>query len=121
MSHSLSPNRWHYAVAAAAYFFVAVIAAPVFAASPSVFMEQGTNRPGADYKVLSAGSEGPQYCASACFADTQCRAWTYVRAGNEGPEAQCHLKLDVPHAQATPCCISGVTVGSSMPGRTRGY
>ncbi len=121
MTPTLTPRLWHFAVGGLCYLLIAVVAAPVFGASPSVFMEQGTNRPGADYKVMSAGREGPQYCASACFADTQCQAWTYVRAGNEGPEAQCRLKLDVPHAQATPCCISGVAVGSSAPGRTRGY
>ncbi len=116
-----SPNRWHMGIALFFYFFIAVTTGPGFAANPGVFMERGTDRPGGDYRVLTDGVESPRSCASACAADTQCRAWTYVNKGSEGPLATCHLKLTVPHAQSTPCCVSGVSVGSSEPGRVRGY
>ncbi|MEQ9144343.1 MAG: PAN domain-containing protein [Parvibaculaceae bacterium] len=118
---SSQPNRWHYAFAVVAYLLIAAIASPGFAASPAVFMERNTDRPGGDYRVITAGRDGPRHCAAECAGDDQCRAWTYVQVGNEGPNATCHLKLTVPHPQATPCCVSGVTVGSGEPGRRRGY
>lgn len=116
-----SPTKWHIAFALAAYAFIALATGPGFAAGPALFTERGVDRPGGDYRVLTSGVESPRYCASACAADTQCKAWTYVNAGTEGPAATCHLKLTVPHAQSTPCCTSGVAVGSGSPGRVRGY
>ncbi len=116
-----SPSKWHFAFAIAAYALIALATGPSLAASQGGFMERGTDRPGGDYRVLTSGVESAHYCASACAADTQCRAWTFVNAGAEGPAATCHLKLTVPHAQSTPCCTSGVAVGSSEPGRVRGY
>jgi PAN domain-containing protein len=116
-----SPNKWHILVALTAYALIAVATGPSLAGSQAGFVERGIDRPGGDYSVLTSGVESPRYCASACAADNQCRAWTYVNAGAEGPSATCHLKLTVPHAQSTPCCTSGVAVGSSEPGRIRGY
>jgi len=116
-----SPSKWHILFALVGYAFVALASGPGFAGAPALFSERGIDRPGGDYRVLTSGVESPRYCASACSADTQCRAWTYVNAGSEGPSATCHLKLTVPHAQSTPCCTSGVAVGSSAPGRVRGY
>ncbi|PCJ69206.1 MAG: hypothetical protein COA62_11275 [Rhodobiaceae bacterium] len=116
-----SPSKWHIGIALIFYFLITVATGPGFAANTGAFMEHSTDRPGGDYRVLTNGVESPRYCASACAADTQCRAWTYVNKGTEGALASCHLKLTVPHAEATPCCVSGVTVGSSEPGRVRGY
>jgi len=116
-----TPNKWHIGIALVGYFFIAILTGPSFAASSGVFMERGMDRPGGDYRVLTDGVESPRYCAAACAADTQCLAWTYVNKGTEGPLASCHLKLTVPHSEATPCCVSGVTIGSSEPGRVRGY
>jgi len=87
----------------------------------SGFMERNTDRTGGDFRVFTSGPQGPRHCASECASDAQCKAWTYVAMGNEGPNATCHLKLVVPPAVQTPCCISGVTVGSSTPGRRTGY
>jgi hypothetical protein len=73
------------------------------------FREFSIDRPGGDYRRLEvAASATGETCQGVCDADSQCRAWTYVRPGYVGAEAQCYLKnrLMRPHHQ--PCCISGV-------------
>lgn len=94
----------------AAYLVAAV--SQSWAAGSGPFMEMNTDRPGADYRVMTMSQPVPQSCARACDQDGQCKAWTFVRPGAEGDLATCHLKLDVPFGEATPCCISGVSVGS---------
>ena len=89
---------------------------PAGAASP--FMEPNTDRYGGDYSVVELKSGGPRACDAACTGDSQCKAWTYVKPGIEGPSAMCHLKLTVPHAGASPCCVSGVRVGAGVIGRS---
>ncbi|MEQ9520062.1 MAG: PAN domain-containing protein [Parvibaculum sp.] len=91
------------------------------AATASDFMERNTDRTGGDFRVFASEPQGPRHCAAECASDAQCKAWTYVAMGNEGPDATCHLKLIVPPAVKSPCCISGVTIGSSTPGRRTGY
>jgi hypothetical protein len=69
--------------------------------------EPGTNRPGADYRSFSPRG-GPRDCQAACGDDDQCRAWTYVREGIQGPSPRCWLKGSVPPPTANDCCVSGV-------------
>lgn len=92
---------------------LAMVAAVIFGASPvgatSAFLQENTNRWGADYRVFTPSKASPHACAAACSGDKKCLAWTYVHPGAEGPEALCRLKDTVTHAQANPCCISGVT------------
>jgi hypothetical protein len=38
----------------------------------------------------------------------QCRAFTYVNPGFQGPNARCWLKNSAPQANPSNCCISGV-------------
>jgi len=71
--------------------------------------ESGIDRPGGDYRDFDlAPNPIGEDCKSACDSETQCRAWTYVRPGYNGPAARCYLKDRVlpPHRKA--CCISGV-------------
>lgn len=58
---------------------------------------------------------GPDACREACARDDQCRAFTYVEPGFQGPHARCWLKVDVPVQSAKSCCVSGVK--ESAPGR----
>ena len=50
----------------------------------------------------------------SCFArrhansEDQCKSWTYVKPGIQGPNARCWLKSATPGAKANNCCISGV-------------
>jgi hypothetical protein len=71
--------------------------------------EFSIDRTGGDYHDLDVAPNATgETCKIACDAETQCRAWTYVRPGYLGAEARCFLKdrLMPPHHK--PCCISGV-------------
>lgn len=50
--------------------------------------ERGVDRPGADFSNFDIPGRGPHACQSACFQNGACRAWTYVRAGFQGPVAR---------------------------------
>lgn len=71
--------------------------------------EYSMDRPGGDYRSfeIAANATG-ETCKSACDAESQCRAWTYMRPGYAGPAAQCYLKNRVMPPRHRPCCISGV-------------
>jgi hypothetical protein len=62
------------------------------------------DRPGSDYKNFKA--ETWQYCATACFNDSNCKSWTL--SGLIGFNARCYLRNDVPARVATPGKISGI-------------
>jgi len=47
-------------------------------------------------------------CQQACNADVRCQAYTYVRAGVQGPQARCWLKSAVPPGRPDNCCVSGI-------------
>ncbi len=68
--------------------------------------QENQDRPGGDYQQVAMGAASE--CAAACGRNTLCRAWTWVKAGVQGPTAQCYLKKEVPKAIASNCCTSGV-------------
>lgn len=70
-------------------------------------IEYGTDRPGMDYKKFNI-ADNPDVCRDHCLAEVNCKAWTYVRPGHQGPSARCWLKSGVPAAKNAPCCVSGV-------------
>ena len=70
--------------------------------------EQNTDRPGNDYTSFNLPAPDPNACETPCRNDPRCLAWTYVNPGIQGPNARCWLKNDVPAAQGSNCCISGV-------------
>ena len=70
-------------------------------------LEDNTDRPGLDYKSFWV-SGGPEDCRYACEADVDCKAFTYVRAGVQGPQARCYLKYSIPNAVPNKDCVSGV-------------
>lgn len=73
------------------------------------YREFSIDRPGGDYRRFTvAASAMGETCKSVCDAESQCRAWTYVRPGYDGPQAQCHLKNRLKPPRHKPCCISGV-------------
>ncbi len=80
---------------------------------PSVFagpipLEDNTDRPGSDYSNFDLPSADPNLCSAACEADSNCKAFTYVRPGVQGSNARCWLKNSVPDAASGSCCVSGV-------------
>jgi len=87
-------------------FMVALTAAPVLAQST---FEPDVDRPGLDYNNFNFRPEALPYdCQNACLSDGNCRAWTFVRAGVQGPFPRCWLKSAVPDARGNTCCTSGV-------------
>ncbi len=82
-------------------------------------MEQDVDRPGGDYRNFASPTPNPAVCQNACQSESQCRAWTYVKPGIQGAQAQCWLKSTVPPPRQSTCCISGVmssSAGSAPPG-----
>ncbi len=75
--------------------------------------ERGVDRPGLDYKNIA--SPGAAQCSFSCQAENQCRAWTYVRPGIQGPSGRCWLKTAVPRASRNSCCTSGVRTSRAVP------
>ena len=76
-------------------------------------LEFGTNRPGSDYRNFEISNadlrdQAELLCKKACDSEDQCKSWTYVKPGIQGPNARCWLKSATPGAQANNCCISGV-------------
>jgi hypothetical protein len=61
-----------------------------------------------DYRSFDLPAPRPELCRDACWREPQCRAFTYVRPGVQGPHARCWLKNPVPPARLNDCCLSGV-------------
>lgn len=81
--------------------------------------EYGVDRPGSDYKNFDLAKADPNLCLSSCAAESQCKAWTYVRPGVQNQKPRCWLKTAAPAAVASSCCDSGVKVmeyGIDRPG-----
>ena len=76
--------------------------------------EYGVDRPGGDYRSFELEFDAPGLCAGQCAQEAQCRAWTYVKPGVQGPKARCWLKSVVPPAVAGAAfAISGLARGST--------
>ena len=72
--------------------------------------EPDTNRPGSDYLSFDlVGNDQLVQCVGQCSSRPKCVAWTFVRAGVQGPRARCWLKNALPAAQFSGCCISGIS------------
>lgn len=94
-----------------AAFWMALAAVAVHG-QPAKAMEYGIDRPGQDYLAFDLDRPGPESlpeeCLAACGRNAMCRAWTFVKAGVQGPNPRCWLKTGVPTAVRNDCCISGV-------------
>ena len=68
-------------------------------------MQMDTDLLGGDYKGFDASTV--ETCEAECKRDDKCRAWTFVRAGVQGPQPRCYLKDVIPAASSNTCCVSG--------------
>jgi len=75
--------------------------------------ERNTDRPGLDFS--NTPSQGATECSFACQLENQCRAWTFVRPGVQGPSGRCFLKNAVPQARRDRCCTSGFRTAHPSP------
>ena len=72
-------------------------------------MELNVNLLGSDISDHVPSATDPRLCRSACFEDSNCVAWTYVKPYTaQGPEPRCWLKNEVPRRVESGCCVSGV-------------
>ena len=85
------------------------------AARADQFSEVGIDRPGGDIlrtemAPLTGGGFGSlgDNCRLSCTRNGNCKAWTLVKAGVQGPKAVCYLKNVIPNKVANGCCTSGV-------------
>jgi hypothetical protein len=74
----------------------------------SFALETNTDRPGMDYNNYDLPSANPSLCEQACNSDPDCKAFTYVKPGVQGPKPRCWLKNGIPTATPNSCCDSGV-------------
>jgi hypothetical protein len=84
-------------------------------AQVSTTFEPNTDRFGSDYFGFDLPGPQPSLCQQACIGDANCRAWTYVNPGIQGPRARCYLKNPAPPPQASNCCVSGAKMDQSTP------
>ena len=72
-----------------------------------------------DFQKFPLGaSHHPVQCQQQCADSAKCQAWTFVKAGVQGPQAQCYLKSPTPLEGANTCCSSGVKVDMHPAGMT---
>jgi hypothetical protein len=70
--------------------------------------EPNTDRQGAD--IAHGPKATAEECQAFCNGYGNCVAWTWVKPGVQGPDAQCYVKHDVPQGIRADCCISGVKI-----------
>jgi hypothetical protein len=85
-------------------------------------LEQNIDRPGSDFRNFDIDPPQPgmfggpvDICRETCSRDGNCKAWTLVNPGVQGPKARCWLKNAIPAAHQNNCCTSGVPVRSFEP------
>lgn len=89
---------------------IAMAASATFAPTASAqwsSSEPGIDRQGADYTSFNIDG-GPRGCRNTCLADERCRAWTYVRAGYQGPCPAMLAESGAAQPRDSDCCVSGV-------------
>jgi len=91
-----------------ATLLVAVSLPASVAAQANPNFEYGIDRAGGDYRSFDLSFDAPGLCAGQCAQERQCRSWTYVRPGVQGPKARCWLKNVVPAPTRNTNTISGL-------------
>jgi PAN domain len=89
-------------IIASAFFVASGITGPA-----SAQFQVNTDMPGDDYRSFDLNG-GAELCHTTCVRERQCQAWTFVRAGIQGPSARCWLKTMKPRPVANSCCTSGL-------------
>jgi hypothetical protein len=77
------------------------------AIAQSVGFQPNVDRPGLDFRDFDLRGDAAS-CQETCRRDQRCRAWTWVKAGVQGPTPRCWLKTAAPRAVRNSCCTSGV-------------
>lgn len=78
-------------------------------------MSLGYDLPGADIASFTLPRGDPSLCQQACDGRGDCRSWTFVKPGAQGPQAICFLKGGVPTPVANDNVISGLRLAALPP------
>ena len=78
-------------------------------------MSLGVDIPGNDIARSQLSAPDPGLCRLLCDQNGQCRAWTYVAPGQQGPTAICYLKNAAPGSVANRATISGTKPNRAGP------
>lgn len=73
--------------------------------------EFGAKRQGKIFNAFDLAEPDPGACRDACDGDPQCKAWTFVNEGEQGPNARCLLQSTVKQPVKDACCVSGLSGG----------
>lgn len=99
------------ALSAPSLFGCVAMSVPTASGSQGLWgdLEVDKNRLGGDYRHFDLPAADPELCRAACDDDAQCKAFTYVKPGFQGPSARCWLKAPVapPARPNEACCVSG--------------
>jgi len=87
-----------------------IIGTAMAAQTHYITTENGYDRIGGDYKKFWLSSPVATQCSGACLADPNCKAYTYVGPGIQGPQAQCWLKNSFRMREKKAGMVSGVKV-----------
>ncbi len=71
-------------------------------------LEYGFDRPGSNFKKILLPKDDAAACRVHCAFNSQCKAWTFVKAGVQGNKAVCWLKKTKPARRKSDFCVSGV-------------
>ncbi|WP_162561623.1 VWA domain-containing protein [Yoonia vestfoldensis] len=91
---------------------------PQSAGSRVAGYEQNSDRGGFDIAATPLDQPDPRFCDALCAADPNCAAWTFVKAGLQGPQAMCWTKYASGEARQSECCVSGVMADLARLGPT---
>ena len=86
---------------------LAACPAAAHAGADIVTTENGHDRPGSDF--MSEVMPNVELCRAYCVTN-RCKAYTFVLAGVQGPEAICHLKNAMPDPVPNKNTVSGIHV-----------
>ena len=116
---AFSRNQWKRLLPLCAALLAWCAAAGTVSAQQRQLFERHTDRPGFDYQMFALELAGPatleSTCQDLCTRDLQCKAWTAVVIGVQGPIARCWLKAAIPAAHPNGCCTSGIPVRAFEP------
>ncbi len=75
-------------------------------------LEKGSDRFGGDLDGVFLPDGDPTDCQRLCTENADCRAFTFVRAGVQSPDARCWLKRAERTLTEDDCCTSGLPTDS---------
>ncbi|MBN2173308.1 MAG: PAN domain-containing protein [Bacteroidales bacterium] len=77
--------------------------------NPNISYLENQDIPGNNLKNFELKpDETCQTCIERCLADPDCKGYTYVKPGVQGPNARCYLKSAAPNTTSNNNCISGI-------------